>query len=150
MEAPLGGLRQPMTMNTEMICQIAGPQLDETVPFSEVIRRLFAAGVEYYHIDYEALRQTFYGPAGDQVVAPILYEGLPAVAPQFDVEQLRALILDSVRSGQTYRDFTRRAIAAGVQGSFAFLRVKQVTYWGRNGGQHIEWFPGDGPLKVAA
>jgi hypothetical protein len=37
---------------------------------------------------------------------------------------------------------TRRAMAGGVQGYIAFLRGKRVTYWGRTGDQHTEWFPG--------
>lgn len=36
-------------------------------------------------------------------------------------------------------------MAAGVQGYFAFLRGKRVTYIGRQGDQHTEWFPGAGP-----
>lgn len=31
---------------------------------------------------------------------------------------------------------------AGVQGYFAFLRGQRVTYLGRTGDQHTEWFPG--------
>jgi hypothetical protein len=58
---------------------------------------------------------------------------------------LRANILDSQRNGQAYRDFTRRAMAAGVQGYFAFLCGKRVTYLGRQGDQHTEWFPSAGP-----
>ena len=34
-----------------------------------------------------------------------------------------------------------------VQGYFAFLRGKRVTYWGRGGDQHTEWFPGAAPAK---
>jgi hypothetical protein len=51
------------------------------------------------------------------------------------------------RHGQPYREFTRRAMAGGVQGYIAFLRGKRVTYWGRTGDQHTEWFPGAGPIK---
>jgi hypothetical protein len=29
-----------------------------------------------------------------------------------------------------------------VQGYFAFLSGKRVTYFGRQGDQHTEWFPG--------
>jgi len=32
----------------------------------------------------------------------------------------------------------------GVQGYFAFLRGQRVTYLGRAGDQHTEWFPGAG------
>ena len=34
---------------------------------------------------------------------------------------------------------------AGVQGYIAFLRGQRVTYWGRSGDQHTEWFPGAEP-----
>jgi len=43
---------------------------------------------------------------------------------------------------QPYREFTRRAMAGGVQGYIAFLRGQRVTYWGRTGDQHTEWFAG--------
>jgi len=76
------------------------------------------------------------------VTTPINYEGLPPVAPEFDAAALRANILDSQQNGQKYRDFTHRAMEGGVQGYFAFLRGKRVTYFGRSGDQHTEWFPG--------
>jgi hypothetical protein len=69
----------------------------------------------------------------------------------FDAAALRANILDSQRHGQKYREFTRRGPcrtghrAGGVQGDIAFLRGQRVTYWGRTGDQHTEWFPGSGP-----
>jgi hypothetical protein len=44
------------------------------------------------------------------------------------VAQLR--VIDStLQLNQPYREFTRRAMAAGVQGYIAFLRGKRVTYW---------------------
>ena len=36
----------------------------------------------------------------------------------------------------------------GVQGNFAFMRGKRVTYFGRLGDQHTEWFSGAGQIKV--
>ena len=115
--------------------------------FPEVVGQLLATGVEYYHVDYVGMRKIFYSADGQMVVTPINYEGLPPVSPEFSVEGLRANILDSQRNGQAYRDFTRRAVEAGVQGYFAFLRGKRVTYWGRTGDQHTEWFPGAEPAK---
>ncbi len=132
-------------MNTEVIFGTARATLDGTMSFPEVVGRLMDAGVEYYHVDYVAMRKTFYGAGGDTVTTPITYEGLRRVAADFDAKALRAAILDSQQNGQKYRQFTERAIAAGVQGYFAFLRGKRVTYWGRNGDQHTEWFPGAGP-----
>ncbi len=137
-------------MNTSIITETARKTLEGSIAFPEVVARLLEAGVEYYHVDYAGRKKTFYSPEGDAVVTPITYEGLPAVAPEFSTEEVRADILDSQRNGQHYRDFTLRAMAAGVQGYFAFLRGKRVTYFGRQGDQHTEWFPGAKPLLVAA
>lgn len=135
-------------MNSALITDTARATLAGTLSFPEVVGRLLAAGVEYYQVDYIGRRKTFYGAEGEMVTTPIDYEGLPAVAPDFDLTGLRATILDSQLNGQHYRDFTTRAMAAGVQGYFAFLRGKRVTYWGRTGDQHTEWFPGAGPVNA--
>jgi uncharacterized protein YbcV (DUF1398 family) len=134
-------------MNSEIITDAARATLSGSIPFSEVVRRLIETGVEYYHVDYVTLRKTFYSAAGDVVTTPLNYEGLPGVAADFDSAALRAAILDSQRHGQHYRDFTRRAMEAGVQGYIAFLRGQRVTYWGRGGDQHTEWFPGADPAN---
>jgi uncharacterized protein YbcV (DUF1398 family) len=136
-------------MNTEIITKTARATLDGAISFPEVVGQLLAAGVEYYHVDYVTMRKAFYSANGDTVVTPINYEGLPPVATDFNEAALRANILDSQRNGQKYRDFTRRAIEAGTQGYFAFLRGKRVTYIGRQGDQHTEWFPGAAPDQKA-
>lgn len=132
-------------MNTELVQATADQILRGAVSFPEAVRALRSADVEYYHVDYANLRKRFYGNDGAVVTSPIRFEGLPDVAAEFDAAGLEAAILDSQRHGQSYRDFSRRAMAAGVQGYFAFLRGKRVTYLGRQGDQHIEWFPGARP-----
>lgn len=133
-------------MDTKIIQETASKTLAGTISFPEVVGALLGAGIEYYHVDYVARRKTFYAADGSAVVVtPIYYEELPVVAPDFDHAAVKAAILDSQRHGQVYRDFTRRVMAAGVQGYFAFLRGKRVTYFGRQGGQHVECFPGSGP-----
>lgn len=134
-------------MNTNIIIETSRKTLAGTISFPEVVGQLLTAGVEYYHVDYVGLKKTFYSADGDMVVTPINYEGLPPVAADFDVAALCADILDSQRNNQPYRDFTRRAMEAGTQGYFAFLRGKRVTYFGRQGDQHTEWFPGAAPVK---
>lgn len=131
-------------MNTELVQAAATVTLTGTKSFPEIVGMLLEAGVEYYHVDYVTLRKTFYSAAGAALTTPITYEGLPVVAVDFDAAALRADILDSQRNGQNHRDFSHRAMQAGVQGYFAFLRGKRVTYFGRQGDQHIEWFPSAG------
>ena len=48
------------------------------------------------------------------------------------------------------QDLLRRHVRSGagpdqLRGYFAFLRGKRVTYLGRTGDQHTEWFPGAAP-----
>jgi uncharacterized protein YbcV (DUF1398 family) len=134
-------------MNTQAITEVADATLAGTMPFPEVVAKLIAAGVEYYHVDYVGLCKQFYDGAGGRVVTPISYEGLPPVALEFDAAALRAAILDSQHKGLKYRDFSERAMAAGVQSYFAFLRGQCVIYLGRTGDQHTEWFPGANPRQ---
>jgi uncharacterized protein YbcV (DUF1398 family) len=135
-------------VNTEIVSDVARATLAGSIAFPEVVRRLIETGVEYYHVDYITLRKTFYSASAEVVTTPIAYEGLPPVAADLDAAGLRAAILDSQCHGLHYRDFTRRAMEAGVQGYIAFLRGQRVIYWGRGGDQHTEWFPGGGPGKT--
>jgi uncharacterized protein YbcV (DUF1398 family) len=132
-------------MKSEVVAEAARATLDGSIPFPEVVRRLIETGVEYYHVDYVALQKTYYSASGEIIKTPINYEGLPSVAADFDLDALKAAILDSQQNGQHYRDFTKRAMNAGVQGYIAFLRGKRVTYWARGGDNHTEWFPGTNP-----
>ncbi len=134
-------------MNTDLIVEAARDTLSGASPFPEIVGKLIAAGVEYYHVDYVGMRKTFYGPRGDTVVTPITFEGMPQVGLVFDRVALQEVIVDSQSHGQKFREFSLRAIEAGVQGYFAFLRGKRVIYWGRAGDQHTEWFPGADPAK---
>ncbi len=132
-------------MNSQLVLEAARASLAGSLPFPDIVRNLIDAGVEYYHVDYVLLRFTFYGTDAGAVVAPLAFEGLPAVAADFDVPTLRQAIQDSQQKGHKYREFSQRAMRAGVQGYFAFLRGRRVTYFGRQGDQHTEWFPGAGP-----
>jgi uncharacterized protein YbcV (DUF1398 family) len=132
-------------LNADQILEAAQATLTGSLPFPEIVRNLLANGVEYYHVDYACKSFSFYSAAGGVAIAPILFEDLPAIEADFNTEALRAAILDSQQNGQEFRIFCQRAIKAGVQGYFAFLRGRRVTYFGRQGEQHTEWFPGAKP-----
>jgi uncharacterized protein YbcV (DUF1398 family) len=132
-------------MNADLVQHMARATLAGDLPFPTIVGNLMAEGVEYYRIDYVAKQMSFYSAAGSVVLAPLGFENLPAVAADFDAAALRAAILDSQQNGQAFRQFSQRAVQAGVQGYYAFLRGKRVTYLGRQGEQHTEWFPGAKP-----
>ena len=135
-------------MDTRIIREISQRTLAGTIDFPEVVKSLLSTGVEYYHVDYIQRRKTFYSGAGEVTVAPIDFEGLRDVAADLDAAALKANILDSQKNGQKFRDFSIRAMKNGVQGYYAFLRGQRVTYFGRNGDQHTEWFPGTKPGSI--
>ena len=119
--------------------------LTGSMPFPEIVASLINDGVEYYFVDYASKSFTFYSAEGAAAHAPLSFEDLPAIAEDFDKGSLQAAIVDSQQHGQKFRDFSKRAVAAGVQGYFAFLRGQRVTYFSRQGDQHTEWFPGAKP-----
>lgn len=129
-------------MNATTIHRMALASLSGTLPFPEIVANLIAEGIEYYHVDYVRRHFGFYGTDAEVVVAPLVIENLPPIAPALDVDALRAAIVDSQRHGQKFPRFSARAMEAGVQAYYAFLRGKRVTYLGRNGDHHVEWFPG--------
>jgi uncharacterized protein YbcV (DUF1398 family) len=132
-------------MNANEISILAKAALDGSMPFPEIVGKLIANGVEYYHVDYVTSSFTFYSGSGSAVLAPITFEGLPSVSEDFNLSALKAAILDSQQHGQKFRAFCERAVKAGVQGYIAYLRGKRVTYFGRQGDQHTEWLPGARP-----
>lgn len=129
-------------MNANMLRQMADATLSGCMPFPEIVGNLVKEGVEYYHVDYVTLSFRFYGANGGVVVAPLALEALPEVASDFNAAELSAAIVDSQLHGQKFRQFCVRATMAGVQAYFVFLRGQRVLYIGRQGDQHVEWFPG--------
>lgn len=132
-------------MDADAVSALARATLDGSMPFPRIVGELMAHGVEYYHVDYASRSFTFHSAAGSVVTAVLPFEGLPSIATEWDATALQTAILDSQQHGQKFRQFCERAMLAGVQGYFAFLRGKRVTYLGRGGDQHVEWFPGAKP-----
>ena len=132
-------------MNADAVSTLAKQTLDGSLPFPQIVGELIAQRVEYYHVDYASRSFTFYSAAGSTISAPLLFEGLPSISNDWDATALKAAIVDSRQNGQKFRQFCDRAMAAGVQGYFAFLLGKRVIYSGRAGDQHVEWFPGARP-----
>ena len=132
-------------MDADTVTSLAKATLDGSLPFPEIVGELIAQGVEYYHVDYAAKTFTFYSDTGTAITALLLFEGLPSISSDWNATALKEAIMDSQQNGQRFRQFCNRAMLAGVQGYFAFLRGQRVTYLGRAGDQHIEWFPGASP-----
>lgn len=129
-------------MNADAVWKMAEATLKGEMPFPEIVGNLIREGVEYYHVDYISALFSFYSASGAVVVAPLVFEGLPEVAAEFNAGELKAAILDSQQNGQKFRQFCARTMNAGVQSYFSFLQGQRVLYLGRKGDRHLEWFPG--------
>jgi hypothetical protein len=68
-------------MDSKLILEAARGTLDGSLSFPDVVGKLLAAGVEYYHVDYVGLRKRFYSAEGGMMATSINYEDLPPVAP---------------------------------------------------------------------
>ncbi|TXH67243.1 MAG: DUF1398 domain-containing protein [Thiothrix sp.] len=132
-------------MNATHIQQMAAATISGDLPFPQIVGNLINEGVEYYLVDYVRRQFTFYGLQGGVVVAPLTIDALPIIASELDVSALKAAIIDSQQHEQKFPRFSVRAMEAGVQGYYVFLRGQRVTYFGRKGDQHTEWFPGAQP-----
>ena len=86
-------------MDSAAIHEAAEATLAGTMSFPDIVAKLVAAGVEYYHVDYVARCKHFQDGVGACVSTPITYENLPAVAAELDVDALVANIRDSQVNG---------------------------------------------------
>ncbi|HPY40595.1 MAG TPA: DUF1398 family protein [Thiolinea sp.] len=128
-------------MNKVLVQKVSDETLANRMSFPEVVSYLLEAEVDYYHVDYVKQRKTFYGNEGITAETQIHYMGLPKITSTLDVTALKSIILDSQVNHQSYEDFTRRAMVAGVVAYFTFLKGRRVVYWGRSGESHTEYFP---------
>jgi uncharacterized protein YbcV (DUF1398 family) len=134
-------------MNAHNITALAKATLDGSMPFPDIVDQLMGNGVAYYRVDYVTCTMAFYSAAGTVVTAPITFEHLPLIANDFDAPALKAAIVDSQQHGQKFRVFCARAMQAGVHGYTAYLRGQRLVYFGHQGDQHVEWFPGAEPTQ---
>lgn len=128
-------------MNTVLLDGLLDRALARQITFPEILAALSQEGIESYHVDFRRNECRYYGGRGDSYVATVEF-GHDGVAADFFPEKLEAANR-RVRVGEAgYADFVREAAAAGCAGYAVYLRGKLARYWGRDGGEHVEHFPG--------
>ncbi len=110
------------------------------IHFGQVVGNLIAAGVESYSVDYRCGRIVYYMPSGETLTLEL---GAPKVdiAAEFCASGIKAAILGAQRSEIMYPEFKRLSHEAGCIGYTVWITGKHVTYYGRNGETHVEYFP---------
>ena len=128
-------------MNQPLIRELVRKSLSKEITFREILATLGKEGVESYHVDF--LRNEFrYYATGDEsfvTSAALQHDG---VAAEFSAEKIEG-INQRVQAGQAaYPDFVKEGAAAGCACYIVYLRGKKVRYFGRDGGEYIQHFPG--------
>lgn len=129
-------------MNEATIRELVEKALAKKITFPEILATMSQNGVESYHVDF--LRNEFRcytGKGGSLVTSvPLVHDG---VAPEFSAEKLDT-INKRVQSGEwSFADFVRDSTAkAGCAYYIVYLNGKKVRYFGRDGDEHVQHFPG--------
>ncbi|HUO33418.1 MAG TPA: DUF1398 family protein [Candidatus Acidoferrum sp.] len=128
-------------MNKDLIQELIERALTRKVPFPEVLTALSKEGVESYHVDLLRDEFRYYAKNGDSLIIalPLPHKG---VAGEFSAERIED-INRRVQAGQaSYADFIAESTTAGCAYYIVFLNGKMVRYFGRHGGEHVQYFPG--------
>lgn len=110
------------------------------IHFGQVVHHLIQTGVESYHVDYRSARVTYY-MSSDETLTLDLDMPQTHINQEFNSDGVKAAILGAQRGELMYPEFKILSQKAGCIGYIVWMTGKYVTYYGRNGEQHIERFP---------
>ncbi len=128
-------------MNLAIIQELIGKALAKEITFREILATLGKEGVESYHVDFLRNEFRYYATNGESLAtsAALLHD---RVAADFSAEKIEG-INQRVQAGQAaYPDFVREGAAAGCAYYIVYLNGKKVRYFGRDGGEYVQHFPG--------
>lgn len=129
-------------MNEAMARELIEKALARKITFPQILATLGENGVESYHVDFVRNEFRCYSNNGESLVTavPLVHDG---VASEFSAEKLDS-INKRVQSGEwSFADFVREAtVTAGCAYYIVYLNGKKVRYFGRDGDEHVQHFPG--------
>lgn len=128
-------------MNEPLVGELLRKSLLREITFPQILATLAQEGVESYHVDFLRNECRYYARSGASFVITMTFEH-DGVAPDFSAEALAA-INQRVQSGQaSFADFVKDGPAAGCACYAVYVGGKMVRYFGRDGGEHIQYLPG--------
>lgn len=127
-------------MLKNIVKEIITSNLNGSISFPQVIKKLMAEGVESYHVDLVRSENRYYLPNGDSIVESVPHQ-LLLTTKAFVADEIKANI-KSIQEGKIdYVTFVENIFAAGCVYYIAYLNGRKVIYFGRDGDFHIEKFP---------
>lgn len=110
------------------------------IHFGEVIKQMMEVGVESYSVDYRGQAATYYLD-NDEVLSVKMEAPPVAIGRNFDAKAVQEAIRGAQRGAVMYPEFKRLSMQAGCIGYTTWIAGRQVTYYGRKGETHVEYFP---------
>lgn len=119
-------------------CSRASDENRESFPV--IVGRLIEAGIERYHADLVRSEKTFYLPNGASETVPSeVIDVKPATT--FSAAGVEAAVRAAQAGTINYKTFCERVLVSGCVGYHVSIAGRRVTYYGRSGDSHVEWFP---------
>jgi uncharacterized protein YbcV (DUF1398 family) len=131
-------------MDTSIINECKALSLAGKITFPEVVKKLIDIGVERYICDLVGLKLHYYSSKGEIYTMPLEYDA-DFVALNFNAAAVKEAVIEVQQNRIDYREFLRRVIAVGCCHYEVYISGKKVIYFGRDGSQHVELFPGAKP-----
>jgi len=127
-------------MNQDVLKSTIDQSLAGSATFPEIVGRLMKEGVESYHVDLVRGENRYYSPSGESVVLKVDL-GHGVAADTFHANDVEKAIRKAQAGRSDYRTFVREILQAGCVYYIAYLSGKRVSYFGRDGSAHVEFFP---------
>ena len=128
-------------MDKTVIRAVLDKALAKATTFPEMLATLQKEDVESYHVDFLRNEYRYYTRNGESFVTDValVHDG---VEPEFSAGELES-INKRVQAGQAgYPDFVREGAAAGCAYYIVYLHGRKVRYFGRDGDEYVQYFPG--------
>ena len=128
-------------MDKALIKKTIQASFEGTMIFPEIVMALTNDGIESYHVDYIRGEARYYHYSGETHSESIDHLHR-SVASEFQPEKLQALIKEVQAGKVKYPEFLERSASLGCAYYIVYMLGKKVRYFGRDGGEHLELFPG--------
>ena len=128
-------------MDRELVKGIGDRSKRERWPFPKTFEALKEGGVASYRFDVATCETMFLGSQGASLAEPLAGSEPVEIAPTLNAAAVVAAIQRHMLERTPFLDFRHEAALAGVAHWEDDMRARTCTYFGRDGGTHVESVP---------
>lgn len=130
-----------MTLTTkEIVEKCALDSYAGLLTFPEVLSKLVSVGIESYFADYRDHSTHYYLSTNEAIRISMQMPAID-IPNTFNKEDVKAAIRGAQSYQVRYPEFLKLTMAAGCIGYMVWITGRHVSYFGRQGEVHVEYFP---------